>query len=236
MPGRYGSWVVAVASGSGGTGVTSTALALGLTLARGRDDARVALLDAQSGGGSLGLRAAGEAAPSRAAMVRDPWDAEPLRLPDGLRVVDGGAGADADAAGELDDALAVLSAKHSTIVLDLGDERSAAGRFALAVADAIVLVTTVRPAAIDGLSMAAAGVAAMRAGAGTPVVIAVTALAGEAVRPLAERLAAAPGPHWPTVVIPHDQVLAGPGLIRLADLDPATVDALTGLADVVSEG
>ncbi|WP_203930517.1 MinD/ParA family ATP-binding protein [Virgisporangium ochraceum] len=211
--------IVAVLSGSGGTGTTATAIGLGLALARNRADKTV-LVDAHAGTPSLGTALAQRLAPTPAEIARDPWGAAALSTPDGLYVVDGLPWAAPLDPRDMRDALGVLTATYTFVLVDVGNDLSAPAQAALDDADQVVLVVrpgpTARPAALAALDRLATG------GPGRLGTVAVAVVGDRSPLPR--------GASRRAVAVPHDPGLAGRTGIAAQRLRPATSRAYLALA------
>jgi MinD-like ATPase involved in chromosome partitioning or flagellar assembly len=133
--------VVSFHSGKGGVGTTSVAVGVALALAAVRDDA-VVLADARTGTPSLAQMLGNSMAPSGRDLIQPGSPLDPVRLANGLHVVDS-CGWDAplrhaDTVAFLDQ----LRLGHAFTLVDVGNDPGEGARAALLRSDQTVVVTS----------------------------------------------------------------------------------------------
>lgn len=216
--------VVVFLSGKGGVGTTSVAVGVGCVLAALREDSTT-LACLRQGTPSLGQALAGTPAPRVRDLVRPDVDVAPLRMSNGLQLVDGPRWGTPVRRGDVSVLLDRLGQTSTFCLFDVGNDPSESGQAVLARADQAVIVSG--PGS-DGLD--AARVAAERAAEVDPylldtavyvVVCQRDAALRSVVRAMREVL---PGGARVVAVPPEVSLAAG------AAFDPSRVSALTRLA------
>ncbi len=239
--GRHGgSRVVAFHAGKGGVGTTSVALGVGAALAALRDD-RTVLADLRAGTASLGETLTGTPAPTARALARaaaaGSTAPEPGALPGGLGLVDGSGWDTPLRRSDLPELLALLTADHAFVLLDVGNDAGESAYAGLSRADLSVVVTEAGPSGLDAARVAIDRLADIDPYApdGCVHVVVCTSPAPyrEVLRRAREQLAVEPAR---LVVVPPDPHLAAGERFDAAALLPATREALLQAAAAVVLG
>ena len=146
--------VVVFLSGKGGVGTTSVAVGVGCVLAALRDDATT-LVSLRPGTPSLGLALAGTAAPTARELVRTDVEVAPLKLNNGLLVVDGPRWGTPVRRADVSPIVDRLGQTSAFTLVDVGNDASEAGHSVLSRADQVVIVSGSGADGIDGARVAA---------------------------------------------------------------------------------
>lgn len=150
--------VVAFVAGKGGVGTTTVAIGVGSVLAALRDDATT-LVSLRPGTPSIGLALAGSPAPNAREFAREDSDASPLRLDNGLRVVDGPRWGTPVRRGDVPRIVDRIGQQSTFMLCDVGNDAGEAGHSLLGRADQIVIVSGPGSDGIDASRVAAERVA-----------------------------------------------------------------------------
>lgn len=216
--------VVVFLAGKGGVGTTSVAVGVGCVLAALRDDS-TALACLRQGTPSLGLALAGTPAPRARDLARPDADVAPLRLSNGLQLVDGPRWGSPVRRSDVPVLLDRLGQTSTFCLFDVGNDPSDAGQALLARADQVVIISG---AGTDALE--AARVAAERAAEVDPYLVdtavyVVVCQRESALRSVGRAMRAALPGGARVVAVPPEPSLADGGAF-----DPSRVSQLTRLA------
>lgn len=141
-------------SGKGGVGTTAVACGVGCVLAALRDDSTT-LVSMRPGTPSLGLAMAGTAAPNARDLTRADADVTPLRLNNGLQLLDGPRWGTPVRRNEVPAIIDSLGQLSTFSLFDVGNDASESGHSVLSRADQVVIVTGAGPDGLDGARVAA---------------------------------------------------------------------------------
>lgn len=141
-------------AGKGGVGTTSVAIGVGCVLAALRDDTTT-LVSMRPGTPSLGLAMAGVAAPNARDLTRSEMEVTPLRLNNGLQLVDGPRWGTPIRRGDVPAIVDRLGQGSTFSLFDVGNDSSESGHSTLSRADQVVIVTGAGPDGVDGARVAA---------------------------------------------------------------------------------
>jgi MinD-like ATPase involved in chromosome partitioning or flagellar assembly len=150
--------VVVFLAGKGGVGTTTVAVGVGCVLAALRDDATT-LVSLRPGTPSLGLALAGVAAPNARDLAREGSDVTPLRLTNGLRVVDGPRWGTPVRRSDVPLIVDRIGQQSTFLLCDVGNDASEAGHSIVSRADQVVVVSGPGTDGIDASRVAAERVA-----------------------------------------------------------------------------
>jgi MinD-like ATPase involved in chromosome partitioning or flagellar assembly len=150
--------VVVFLSGKGGVGTTSVAVGVGCVLAALRDDATT-LVSLRPGTPSLGLALAGTPAPNAREFAREESEVTPLRLNNGLRLVDGPRWGTPVRRNDVPRIVDRIGQQSTFLLGDVGNDASEAGHSILSRADQVVIVSPPGTDGIDASRVAAERVA-----------------------------------------------------------------------------
>lgn len=141
-------------SGKGGVGTTSVAVGVGCVLAALRDDVTT-LVSLRPGTPSLGLALAGTRAPSARDLARADAEVTPLRLSNGLQLLDGPRWGTPVRRGDVPAIVDRLGQSSAFSLFDVGNDASESGHSILSRADQVVIVSGSGHDGIDGARVAA---------------------------------------------------------------------------------
>ena len=141
-------------SGKGGVGTTAVACGVGCVLAALRDDSTT-LVSMRPGTPSLGLAMAGTPAPNARDLTRADAEITPLRLNNGLQLLDGPRWGTPVRRNEVPAIIDGLGQLSTFSLFDVGNDASESGHSVLSRADQVVIVTGVGPDGLDGARVAA---------------------------------------------------------------------------------
>jgi MinD-like ATPase involved in chromosome partitioning or flagellar assembly len=225
--------IVAVLAGKGGVGTSTTAAATAMVLAALRHDS-TALLDPRHGTGSLGVRLAGQPAPT-IDQLTGPAPA-PLRVNGSLDVVDGAPWHSPVTATRLSATLDALRDSHALTIVDVGNHPADNTRLILGRADQVVVVAGATGDAVGSARVALSRVRSVAPALLSTVVVAVPSVASRAGRGDPARFAAELGvPERRLVPVPFDPALVRGGAIALSEVRPATRTAFLHLAGLIAD-
>jgi MinD-like ATPase involved in chromosome partitioning or flagellar assembly len=230
---RHEPWIVTFLAGKGGVGTTTTAAGAALVLSSLRTDG-AALVDARCGTPSLGLRLAGQPAPT-VMMLSPQARQEPLRVRGALGVVDGGPWHGQLARDKVVAVLENLRQSNAFTLVDAGNDMSETGHAVLGRADQVVLVTTTSQDALAGVRIALSRVSQVEPHRLRTIVVAVVCLTSRhrrTVRRLREQLGLA---GRRIVAVPFDPLLAAGGRLEPSELRAATWEAFLRLAAHIAD-
>jgi MinD-like ATPase involved in chromosome partitioning or flagellar assembly len=146
--------VVVFLAGKGGVGTTTVAVGVGCVLAALRDDATT-LVSLRPGTPSLGLALAGAPAPTARDFTREEADVTPLRLNNGLRLVDGPRWGTPVRRKDVPVIVDRIGQQSTFMLCDVGNDASEAGHSILSRADQVVIVSGPGADGIDATRVAA---------------------------------------------------------------------------------
>jgi len=146
--------VVVFLSGKGGVGTTSVAIGVGCVLAALREDSTT-LVSLRAGTPSLGLALAGTPAPRARDVASAEPELPPLRLSNGLQLVDGSRWGRPVRRSDVPVLLDRLGQTSTFGLFDVGNDPSEAGQAVLARADQVVIVSGPGADGLDSAQVAA---------------------------------------------------------------------------------
>ncbi len=145
---------VVFVSGKGGVGTTSVAIGVGCVLAALRDDTTT-LVSLRPGTPSLGLGLTGTKAPNARDLARPDADVTPLRLSNGLQVLDGPRWGTPVRRRDVPAIVDRLGQSSAFSLFDVGNDASESGHSILSRADQVVIVSGSGADGVDGARVAA---------------------------------------------------------------------------------
>jgi len=140
-------------SGKGGVGTTSVAVGVGCVLAALRDDTTT-VVSMRPGTPSLGLAMAGVAAPNARDLTRTDEEVTPLRLTNGLQLIDGPRWGTPVRRRDVPAIVDRLGQSSTFSLFDVGNDASESGHSILSRADQVVIVSGAGPDGVDGARVA----------------------------------------------------------------------------------
>ncbi len=216
--------VVVFLSGKGGVGTTSVAIGVGCVLAALRDDSTT-LASLRPGTPSLGLALAGAHAPTARDVARADVEVPPLRLNNGLHIVDGPRWGTPVRRGDVPAIIDRLGQVSTFSLFDVGNDASESGQSILSRADQVVIVSGAGPDGVDGARVAAERAAEVDPYLLDSAIYVVVCQRDAALRSIVKAMRE----HVPggarIVAMPPDESLA-----EGAAFDPSTVSVATRLA------
>lgn len=220
--------VVAFVSGKGGVGTTTVATGVGCVFAALREDTS-ALVSVRSGEASLGRALAGQPAPSARELVRSTQDVEPLRLSNGLLLVDGPRWGTPLQRPDIPTVTDKVAESAAFVLFDVGNDSSDAAHAAVGQADQVVIVSGTGPQGVDSARVAAERVADLDPLLLDTAVYVIVCQRDEAMRTVVRRMRSELPEGGRIVALPPEDFLAAG-----AAFDPGRVSAGTrlGLIDV----
>lgn len=146
--------VVVFLSGKGGVGTTSVAIGVGCVLVALREDS-TSLVSLRAGTPSLGLALAGTPAPRARDLAKADAELPPLRLSNGLQLVDGSRWGTPVRRADVPVLLDRLGQTSTFSLFDVGNDPSESGQAVLARADQVIVVSGPGPDGLDAAQLAA---------------------------------------------------------------------------------
>jgi MinD-like ATPase involved in chromosome partitioning or flagellar assembly len=222
-------------AGNGGVGTTSVAIGVGCVLAALRDDVTT-LVSLRPGTPSLGLALAGAKAPNARDLARSDVDVTPLRLNNGLQLLDGPRWGTPVRRADVPTIVDRLGQASAFSLFDVGNDASESGHSILSRADQVVIVSGSGPDGVDGARVAAERAAEIDPFFLDSAIYVVVCHRESALRTVVRAMRETMPQGARIVAVPPEDVLADGGAFDPARVSLATRLAMIDVAGMVALG
>ncbi len=222
-------------AGKGGVGTTSVALGVGSVLAALRDD-MTTVVSLRPGTPSLGLAMAGVVAPTARELTRPDVEVAPLRLSNGLQLVDGPRWGTPVRRQDVPAIVDRLAQDCTFSLFDVGNDASESGHSILSRADQVVIVSSAGPDGVDGARVAAERAAEIDPYLLNSAVYAVVCHRDATLRHVVRRMRETMPGGARVVAVPPEDALVDGGRFDASRVSVATRLAMIDIAGLVALG